>query len=128
MFRWIKPLLVLCAPCSCASYGQVAVISGQVVNTNGQPLPNGRVRVCSVTSTETPCTPTVPIFVDYGLTIPAPNPFQADQYGNYVLFAPGLPYPNLYTVQISPASGINWSYVKNGPFLVSIFIPFSLPG
>lgn len=99
-----------------AARGQVAVISGQAINQYGQPLPNAQVRVCSVTSTGVPCTPTASIFLDFGLTIPAANPYTSDQYGNYTVYAGALAAPNLYAVQLSPASGITWSYVVNGPY------------
>ena len=109
--------LLVCLLWLPAARGQVAVISSQVIDQNGQPLPFAQVRVCSVTSTGVPCTPTAAIFQDYGLTIPAANPTTADQYGNFTIYAGILPAPNLYTVQFSPASGVTWAYVYNGPFL-----------
>lgn len=102
-----------------AAIGQVAVISGQSIDQYGQPLPFASVRVCSATSTTDSsgnCTPTANIFLDFGLTIPAGNPYTSDQYGNYTVYAGALAAPNLYTVQLFPASGITWSYVVNGPF------------
>lgn len=110
-------LFVVACLASLAAQAQVAVISGQVIDQTGQPLPYAQVRVCSVTSTGVPCNPTAPIFQDFGLTIPATNPWTTDQYGNYTVYAGTLPAPNLYTVQFSPASGITWAYVVNGPFL-----------
>jgi len=109
--------LMVCLCCLPAARAQVTVISGQTINQYGQPLPYTQVRVCSVTSTGVPCTPTAQIYQDYGLTIPAPNPTSADMYGNYTVYAGPLPAPNLYTVQYSPASGITWAYVVNGPGL-----------
>ena len=102
---------------SLAAQAQVAVISGQAIDQNGQPLANVQVRVCSVTSTGVPCTPPAAIFYDFGLTQQAPNPYTTDQYGNYTVYAGTLPAPNLYTVQYSPGSGVTWAYVVNGPFL-----------
>lgn len=102
-----------------AATAQVAAISGQSINQYGQPLPFAQVRVCSATSTTDSsgnCTPTANIFLDFGLTIPAGNPYTADNFGNYVVYAGALAAPNLYTVQLFPASGITWSYVVNGPY------------
>lgn len=100
------------------AFPQATVISDQAIDQNGQPLPNAMVRVCSATSMAVPCTPPTPIFQDYNLTVPAPNPWTADQYGNYTLYAPALPAPNLYVVQISPDAGITWSRVYPGPPLI----------
>lgn len=117
--RKLAKLLFWAVAClsSFAAHAQVAVISGQAIDQNGQPLPNVQVRVCSVTSTGVPCTPTASIYQDFGLTVPAPNPTTTDQYGNYTVYAGTLPAPNLYTVQYSPESGVTWAYVVNGPFL-----------
>lgn len=109
-------LFVVACLLSLAGKAQVQVISSQTINQYGQPLPNGLIRVCSATSTGVPCTPTVPIYQDYGLTIPAANPWTADQYGNFTFYVPALPPPNLYVIQESPDSGITWSYVFNGPY------------
>lgn len=102
-----------------AASAQVTAISGIAVDQYGTPLPGAQVRVCSVTSTlntQGQCTPTSTIYLDYGLTIPVGNPYQADEFGNYVVYAGPLAAPNLYMVQLFPASGITWSYVVNGPF------------
>lgn len=106
--------LLACIPVICR--GQAQSITGQAIDQFGAPLPFAQVRVCNAaTSTGTPCTPTTPVFQDFNLTIPAANPTTGDQYGNYQLYAPALAAPNLYVVQLSPASGITWSYVFNGP-------------
>ena len=102
--------------CCLSGFGQAAPISGQAVDQNGAPIPFAQVRVCSVTSSGTPCSPTAPIYLDYNLTIPSPNPVIADQYGNYTVYAPALPAPNLYVVELSPVSGVTWTYVENGPY------------
>ena len=98
-----------------SGYGQVAAISGIIVNQFGQPIPYGNVRFCSVTSTGTPCTPTTPVYLDYNLTTPIPDGYAADMYGNYLVYGPALSSPNIYLIEVSPASGITWSYVVNGP-------------
>jgi hypothetical protein len=120
----MKRLLgILLAIICWTAHAQVIPISGQVVNEQGQPLPYASVRVCSVTSSGVPCTPTASIYLDYGLTIPAANPYSADAYGNYTVYAGQLASPNLYVVQLSPASGVTWSYVEPGPGLYSVGSP-----
>ena len=102
--------------CCLHGFGQAAPISGQAIDQNGAPLPFAQVRVCSATSSGTPCQPTTFIYYDYNLQNVAPNPYTTDQYGNYTVYAPALPAPNLYAVQLAPASGITWTYVQNGPY------------
>jgi hypothetical protein len=47
--------------------------------------------------------------------MPAPNPTSSDQYGNYLYYVGPTAAPNLYEVQLSPTSGVMWTYVVNGP-------------
>ena len=94
---------------------QTGAISSQAIDQFGQPLPHAQIRVCSATSTGVPCNPTVPIFLDYNLTTQVSNPYSTDQYGNYGFYVPTLPFPNVYVVQVSPANGITWSYLFDGP-------------
>src|ERR1035438_8257539 len=88
-----------------AAWSQVTVISGQVISQWGQPVPFAKVRVCSVTSTGTPCTPTALIYTDYNMVHLSPNPATADQNGNYAVYGPQILAPNLYLVQVSPQAG-----------------------
>ena len=113
MKRILAILLLVVAAVSARP--QAIPISGQVISTFGQPVPNASVWVCSVTSTGTPCQPTAAIYQDYALTIPAPNPTTTDMYGNYTVFGPALGAPNLYEVQVVPQSGITYTYVVPGP-------------
>lgn len=110
-------LLILSVMLAPMAWGQAAVpISGQVVNLFGQPIPFAPIRICSVTSTGSPCTPTAAIYGDYTLANPSiPNPTAADQYGNYTVYAPALASPNLYVVQVFPSANVTWSYVRSGP-------------
>ena len=106
--------VMLAAACA---WGQPAVvpISGQVVNQFGQPLPFATVRICSVTSTGSPCTPVATTYLDYNSGTTTPQPYAADQFGNYLVYAQALSAPNLYEIQVFPASGITWTYVVKGP-------------
>ena len=113
MKRLIIAVLLLCS----WAVGQVLVapISGRALDQYGQPIPYAQIRVCSVTSTGVPCTPLASIFQDYGLTVAAANPYSADQYGNYTVYAGALPSPNLYVIQQSANQGLTWNYVQSGP-------------
>lgn len=93
----------------------VAPISGVALNQYGQPIPYAQIRVCEVTSTGIPCTPTAQLYQDYYLTIPISNPISADQYGNYLAYVGTASPVNLYTIQVSATQGLTWSYVENGP-------------
>lgn len=116
MKRLFAFLLTLVFAVALRAQTPVAPISGMAVNQFGQPIANAQIRVCEVTSTGQPCTPLATTYLDYGLTIPAANPYTADQYGNYTVYVgQGTPV-NLYVVQVSTGSGQPvFSYVLNGP-------------
>ena len=118
MKRLIVSIVFLCS----WAFGQVGVtpISGRAVDQYGQPIPYAQIRVCSVTSTGIPCTPTATIYQDYGMTQLVSNPYSADAYGNYLVYAGALAYPNLYVIQQSANQGLTWNYVENGPGVSSI--------
>jgi len=111
----IAALILLAFASLLSAQNSVPISNGVIVDQGGQPVPFATVRICSVTSTGNPCTPTVPIYLDAGLSIPTGNPIQADQYGNYTVYGGVLAFPNMYLVQIIPASGVTYSYVVNGP-------------
>lgn len=99
---------------SLAAWSQSGSVSGQVV----QPLyvaPFATVRVCPSTATGTPCFPTASIFTDTNLSIPAPNPYSSDQYGNYSLFASA----GYYIVQVT-TNNVTYSYTVNVPVNASV--------
>ena len=96
----------------------VTAISGMAINQYGQPSPFASVRVCLVTTGGNPCDTTgVTLYYDYSQGIKAPNPYSADQYGNYSVYATGATTPNVYLVEVTPAppqSGGPFSYLFNG--------------
>lgn len=110
--KMFLPLALITAGClilasgSQLAYAQpaatTAAISGQLVTPYGGPAASANVRICLVTASGIPCTPTAAIYSDYLLTNQLSNPITADQYGNYkVYLAAGL-----YTVQVFlPGSG-----------------------
>jgi len=110
----VLALLCCLTSLALAANPPVAAISGIALNQFGQPLAYAQMRICSVTSTGTPCTPPSTVYQDYALTIPIGSP-ATDQYGNYLFYAPALDYPNLYEIQISAGQGLYWTYVQNGP-------------
>src|ERR1700722_10127137 len=59
-----------------------------VFGPTGHPVAGATVTVCQPTATGIPCTPLATIYTDATLTVPAPNPFQADGIGNYHFYAP----------------------------------------
>ena len=102
-----------------ALVGQVVTaISGMAISQYGQPSPFATIRVCLVTSSGTPCTTSgINLYYDYGQTIPAPNPYSSDQYGNYSFYATGATTPNVYLIEVTPAppqTGGTFTYLFNG--------------
>ncbi len=69
---------------------------------SGRPLAGATVTVCASGATGTPCSPLAALYTDATLTVPAPNPLQADGLGNYHFYAA----PGRYVVQVS-GNGIN---------------------
>ena len=115
MRRLSLAVVLLCFASLAVAQTPVAPISSIALNQYGQPIPYAQITVCSVTSTGIPCTPVASIYQDYALTIPLANPFEADQFGNYLAYVPALAFPNLYVIQISAGQGLYWTYVENGP-------------
>lgn len=83
---------------STLAFGQAGVIANTALSSKTPTYPGAQVRVCPLTSTGIPCTPTSPIFQDQAESQPLGNPMSADQYGNYSFFAA----PGFYTLQITP--------------------------
>lgn len=108
-------LMLLVLPCA-VSLAQTypVVISGRATDQQGNPIPFVSIRVCPATSPGTPCSPTAPIYSDYGLTNQLPNPTTADQFGNFAVYAAPLSYPGLYVVQFTTPQGQTFSYPWNG--------------
>ena len=75
---------------------------------NGRPLAGATVTVCTSGATGTPCSPLAALYTDATLTVPAPNPLQADGLGNYHFYAT----PGRYVVQVS-GNGINPYTIKD---------------
>src|SRR5271155_4161724 len=63
----------------------------------GHPIAGAPVTVCQATATGIPCAPLATIYTDATMTVPGPNPFQADGIGNYHFYAPA----GRYVLQIS---------------------------
>jgi hypothetical protein len=101
---WLAVLLVFTP----LARGQGFSVYGQAYTTQGYPASNAPVRVCSITSTGIPCTPTVNIYSDIGLTNPPiSNPTTTDANGNYNFFVAA---PNNYTLQITAGGGQTYIY------------------
>lgn len=105
---------LLSALASVPAIAQVSAISGQAISQYGSPVPYASVRVCSITSSGFPCTPTVNLYSDYQMTQPLSNPTTADQYGNYTVYAATLASPNLFLVQVTAGTSLTYNYVIAG--------------
>ena len=68
-----------------------------VFGPSGHPIAGATITVCTSAATGNPCAPLATIYTDATLTVPAPNPFQADGIGNYHFYAPA----GRYTLQIT---------------------------
>lgn len=75
---------------------------------NGRPLAGATITVCTSGATGSPCSPLATLYTDATLTVPSPNPFQADGLGNYHFYA----LPGRYVLQIS-GSGMNSYTIKD---------------
>lgn len=98
-------LLALCAPRASAQGSRKDDVA---FGANGRPLAGASITVCVSGATGTPCSPLASLFTDATLTLPSPNPFQADGLGNYHFYAA----PGRYVLQIS-GSGINPYTIKD---------------
>lgn len=93
-----------------------AAVSGIAFSQFGTPIAFAKVRVCLISATGAPCSPTATIYQDYLLTHAIANPTTADAFGNFTFYV-GTGSPNYYTVQISPDGGTTYptSFVYDGP-------------
>lgn len=114
-----------------SAFGQGGVTSNAALKVTGGPAPGATVRVCTSTSTGTPCSPLATIYSDSALSMAKTNPFAADAYGNYSYFAsPGL-YKEQQTFGTTTHTSIiqiaadNSHLVQFGNGTFSYFMPFS---
>lgn len=119
-------LLLLMVP---RAEAQGSAFSGQVIQPapptgTGGPAPFALVRVCAITATGSPCSPTANIYADPALTAPLSNPYTTDDEGNYSIFVA----PGYYLVQIQAITNVVYSYLisSNGNASVSS-IGLSMP-
>lgn len=112
-------LLFLLLLCPSLAFAQGGILSGGilVISSSGRPIGGATVTVCNVSDIGVPCTQTVSIYQDPGLTIPAANPGVTDGNGNFIAFAAAGSYA--YTVT---GSGIS---TAGQPFKTTVGV---LPG
>lgn len=114
--RYFLTILFLCG----FGLAQGVPLTGIALSPTGQPVPDAPVRICSGTATGTPCSPTVGLFADSGLTIPVSNPLPncatvgqqgcVDVLGNFMAWAASA---NLFEIQITnPVGGAVYSYYQ----------------
>lgn len=112
MKRWIQLLLtaalcLLAASSASAQGGIISGISWRYTPAGAFPAAGATVTICTTSATGTPCTPTVSLFSDSGLTMPVSNPLAQctvspqvgciDNLGNFTAFATS----GLYTYTIT---------------------------
>lgn len=95
-------------------------ITGIVVGQGGSQISFPSVRICTVSATGTPCSPTVSLFADQGLSVPVSNPLPncasigqqgcADSVGNWMAWTS---VSAVFQVQIS-AGNVNYTYFVLG--------------
>ena len=115
----LKRLLAMCALIPGIALGQAARYDGNVttyatnVPTGAQAnvltVPNAIVTVCAYPAVGTPCTNTVNIYSDQGLTHSINNPLQTDSVGRFGFWILG----GLYSYSVQKSDGTN---VGNFPF------------
>jgi hypothetical protein len=93
-------------------FAQGASISGQSIQPlpptgSGGPAANAPILVCSAGATGTPCSPTVTVYSDPGLTQVVSSP-ATDANGNYSYFVS----PQYVIIQITVLPGVVYSYSK----------------
>jgi len=108
MKKLLWALVLLACP---SAWAQGFSIYGQAISTYGTPAANTPVRVCLTTSSGTPCTPTITIYADAGLTTPIANPTTTDANGNYVFFVNPTVGPYAL-IQIGPIGTSYYSYIE----------------
>jgi len=82
-----------------------------LLGSTGRPVAGAQVTICSSAGTGIPCAPTVNIYQDQALTIPASNPIITDSLGNWGFWAT----PGTYTYT---ATGLN--VIPHTPFTISV--------
>lgn len=104
--RRLALAILLLAAASLPLRAQVgAGINGQAIGPTGVPVPHALVTVCPYTAFGKPCSPQTQLYADVNLTVKIGQPFSADLYGNFTVFA----NPGAYIVQTQVAPGIYYS-------------------
>lgn len=81
-------LFLLALLCPSLAFGQGILTDGIIaISSSGRPVAGATVTVCNIADQGVPCTQTVNIYQDPGLTIPAANPGTTDGNGNFTAFA-----------------------------------------
>ena len=98
---------ILILSSSTSAFAQVgAPISGQWITPGGTPAAHAQIYACPYTGSGIPCYPQSTIYADIGLTIPLPQPYSADQYGNATFYI----VPGSYLIQVRVNGSITYSY------------------
>jgi len=79
--------LLLTATCAMAQGGPVLSSGIVVLGSTGRPVAGATVTFCTSGATGVPCSPTITVYSDAGLTTPTTNPQFTDGNGNVTVFA-----------------------------------------
>lgn len=79
--------MLLTATCAMAQGGPVLSSGIVVLGSTGRPVAGATVTFCSSGATGVPCSPTISVFSDVGLSVSAANPQITDGNGNVTVFA-----------------------------------------
>jgi hypothetical protein len=103
-------LVIIAVP----AYAKIGICKSDIVfNRFGHGIPQASVRVCTRVASGNPCTPTLSLYSDIGLTTPITNPVTADNDGRYSFCTS----PGQYQAQITGAGAMtqdNNYLVANG--------------
>lgn len=115
----MKKLILFCAAllsatCAYAQGGPVLSSGIIVLGSTGRPVAGATVTFCSSSATGVPCSPTVSVFADAALTIPANNPQTTDGNGNVTVYAPLALYKYTVTGQGVSLAGQPYTAVAAG--------------
>lgn len=123
--------LILALLAGPAAFAQGVAMNGTVINNAGTPIAAAQVYICGFLPVGTPCTNTVAIYGDAGLTVQLAQPLTTGPLGNYAYWiAPGTytesisanftqPYLRFVTAGGAGASGVT-SFTGDGNLITNV--------
>jgi len=78
-----KLLLFLAILSPSVLFAQGSQYENILLGPSGRPLAGASITVCALGATGIPCSPTITIYSDPGLSVPITNPTKTDSLGNW---------------------------------------------